>query len=67
VKLTTYLLGAASVWTGIFIATAVLLSCTPYFGQLLPILGGGAVWFIVLVPSATRRPHTPPMGANDAK
>jgi hypothetical protein len=67
VKLTSYLLGAAIVWTGIFIATAVLLSGTPYFGQLLPILGGGAVWFIVLVPSAARRPHMPPMGATDSK
>jgi hypothetical protein len=67
VKLTTHLLGAAIVWTGIFIGTAVLLSGTPYFGQLLPILGGGPVCFIVLVPTAGRRPHQPPFGANDSK
>ncbi|HEX2348717.1 MAG TPA: hypothetical protein VHI51_09810 [Ktedonobacterales bacterium] len=55
-----YLLGAAIVWAGIFIAVAVVLQGTPYFGQLLPILGGGAVYFVVLVPmlfvAASRTP-----------
>jgi hypothetical protein len=45
-----YLLGAAIVWAGIFIAVAVVLQGTLYFGQLLPILAGGMVYFVVLVP-----------------
>jgi hypothetical protein len=47
---TLYLLGAAIVWAGIFIAVAVVLQGTLYFSQLLPILGGGVVYFVVLVP-----------------
>ena len=54
-KLNTYLLGAGIVWTGIFLATAVVLQGTPFFGQMLPILSGGAVWFVVLVPGAWSR------------
>ena len=54
-KLNTYLLGAGIVWTAIFFATAVVLQGTPFFAQLLPILAGGAVWFVVLVPAAWRR------------
>lgn len=45
-----YLLGAAIVWAGIFIAVAVVVHGTLYFGQLLPILAGGMVYFVVLVP-----------------
>ena len=47
-----YLIGAAIVWAGTFIAAAVILKDTPYFGQLLPILVGGMVWFVVIVPGA---------------
>lgn len=50
-KLSTYLLGAAIVWTGIFMATAMTLSGTQLFGQILPILSAGAVWFVVIVPA----------------
>ncbi len=48
------MLGAAIVWAGLFIASAVVLRGTPYFGQLLPILTGGMVWFVIIVPSAAR-------------
>ena len=61
-KLSTYLLGAAVVWTGIFLASAVLLAGTPYFGTMLPILTGGATWFVIVVPAAmhSRRRAAPP-------
>ena len=60
-KLSTYLLGAAIVWAGIFLATAVLLAGTPYFATMLPILGGGATWFVIVVPATMhqRRPAAP--------
>jgi hypothetical protein len=45
-----YLIGAAIVWAAIFIALAIVLSGTVYFAQVLPILSGGAVYFILLVP-----------------
>lgn len=40
---------------GILAATAITLSGTPYFAQLLPILGGGAVFFVVLIRGALSR------------
>jgi hypothetical protein len=48
----TYLLGTVIVWTGIWIATAVILAGTAYFAQMLPILVGGGVWFLVILPGA---------------
>lgn len=47
----TYLIGSVIVWVAIIAASAVVLSGTPYLGSMLPILGGGAVWFVVLVPA----------------
>ena len=58
-KLSTYLIGATIVWAGILLATAVVLQRTPYLAQVLPILAGGAVWFILIVPGALRRGHSP--------
>jgi hypothetical protein len=55
VKLQTYVLGATIVWAGIFVASAVLLQGTPHFAQMLPILSGGAVWFVVIIPGAWQR------------
>lgn len=46
----SYLIGAVIVWVAIIVASAVSLRGTPYFTQMLTILGGGAVWFVVLVP-----------------
>ena len=54
-RLRTYALGAAIVWAGIAVATALMLQGTPYFTQVLPILAGGAVWFLVIVPGAWAR------------
>jgi hypothetical protein len=45
-----YLVGSVIVWVGILAGTAFVLQGSPYFAQLLPILGGGVVWFVVLVP-----------------
>jgi hypothetical protein len=49
--LTSYLAGAVIVWIGILVATAVVVDDADQFMQLLPILGGGAFWFIVIVPT----------------
>lgn len=45
-----YLFGAVIVWVAIIAASAVILRGTPYAGQMLTILGGGAAWFVVIVP-----------------
>jgi hypothetical protein len=47
-----YLIGSVIVWVSILIGSAVILSGTPYFAQILPILSVGLIWFIVLLPSA---------------
>jgi hypothetical protein len=57
-----YLVGAVIVWVGLLVAVAALLAGTPYLVGVLPILGAGAFWFIVVVPAGifgTRRtrPH----------
>ena len=55
-----YLIGSVIVWASILIGTAVILSGTPYFAQLLPILSAGVLWSILLVPAAYfwRRPKS---------
>ena len=50
----TYLIGAVIVWVGLLFALAFTLSGTPYFVQVLPLLGGGIVWFVVIIPGALR-------------
>ena len=54
-NLKAYMVGSAIVWMGLILATAIILRGTPYFAQMLPILAGGAVWSIVLAPTALRR------------
>jgi hypothetical protein len=54
-RLRTFALGAAIVWAGIAVAKALVLQSTLYFNQVLPILAGGAVWFLVIVPGAWAR------------
>ena len=64
-----YLIGAVIVWVGIIIASAITLSGTPYLAQMLPILGGGAFWFVVLVPGAffwTRQRSEHPLPTGEA-
>lgn len=55
-----YLIGTVIVWVSILIGTAVILSGTPYFAQMLPILSAGVLWFVLLVPAAYfwRRPKS---------
>lgn len=48
-----YLTGAVIVWLGIIAATAVMLSGEA-FSTMLPILAGGAVWFVLIVPGWLR-------------
>jgi hypothetical protein len=48
--LRNYLVGAVIVWVALIVAASLILAGTPYFAQLLPILGGGAAWFVVIVP-----------------
>lgn len=47
-----YLIGTVIIWVGIWIASAVILKGTPYFGQMIPILVIPEVWFLVLIPGA---------------
>jgi hypothetical protein len=49
----TYLIGSVVVLVSMLMGTAVILSGTPYFGQMLPILFAGVFWFIVVVPIAS--------------
>lgn len=51
----SYMIGAAIVWTAIFLSTAFVLAGSPTYGQILPILSGGAVWFVVIIPAAWSR------------
>jgi hypothetical protein len=53
--LRSYLIGAAIIWTAIFLSTAVVLAGSPAYGHILPILSGGAVWFVVIIPAAWSR------------
>ena len=46
-----YILSSAIVWAAIIGASGVLLRGSPHFVQMLAILGGGAVWFVILVPT----------------
>ncbi len=40
------------VLVALLMGTAVILSGTPYFGQMLPLLFAAVFWFIVVVPGA---------------
>lgn len=51
----TYLAGAVIVWVAILLAAALILGGTSLFAQLLPILGAGAIWFVVIVPGVLTR------------
>jgi hypothetical protein len=49
-----YVIAAAVVWAAIWVATAGVLADNE-FDDMIPILGGGTVFFIVLVPAALFR------------
>lgn len=48
-------IGVAIVWAAVIFASAMVLKDTPYWGRLLPILGGGAAATILLVGALRRR------------
>jgi hypothetical protein len=52
--LRNYIVGAAIVWSGIFLAMALTLRGSDDFVTSLIILSGGAVWFVLLVPGWLR-------------
>lgn len=39
------------------LAAGLILKGTSYFSQILPILGGGVVWSVVIAPTLMRRRH----------
>jgi hypothetical protein len=51
------IIGAAVVWAGIFLASAIVLQGTAYFGQLLPLLIVGASWFLGVIPVVASPSH----------
>ena len=51
----SYLISAVIVWVSIIVASALILRGTSYFSQMLPVIGGGAVWFVVIVPGILYR------------
>lgn len=53
--LRSYELVAAVVWAAPLTGVAVVLQGTPYLAQVLPILGGGAAFFVVVLPVALYR------------
>ena len=52
----SYMVGAAIVWAGILIATAIVLAGSPQMGVMISILGGGAVFFLIILPSGLFAP-----------
>ena len=49
-----YLASAAILWAAIWIATAGILDQSA-FNDMVPILGGGTVFFVVILPAALFR------------
>ena len=47
--------GVSIVWAAVIFASALVLQGTPYFGQMLPILAGGAGGTIVLIGGLRKR------------
>jgi hypothetical protein len=54
-----YVVVAAAIWTSIITAASIMLKGTPYVGEVLPMLLGGAVIFVILMPLFVLRPPTP--------
>lgn len=49
-----YVIAATVVWVAIWVATA---SVADDFDEMIPILGGGTVFFIVIIPAALFREY----------
>ena len=45
-----YLVGAAVVWVAISAATVVTLAGTPHASQMFPVVAGGALYVVLVVP-----------------
>ncbi len=41
-------IGIAIIWAAVILASATILKGTPHWGQMLPILGGGAAACIII-------------------
>jgi len=54
-KTNIYVISSVIVWVAILLSAAMILQGTAYFGELLPILGGGAAWFVVIAPGGLRK------------
>ena len=50
-----YVISSVIVWVAILLSAAMILQGTEYFGKLIPILGGGAAWFVVVAPAGLRK------------
>ena len=49
------IIGIAIVWAAVIFASAVVLKGTPFWGQMIPILGGGAAACILIVGALRKR------------
>ncbi len=47
-------ISSAIVWAAVILAASIVLKDTGYFPRLLPILGGGAAWNVIIAPAAFR-------------
>ncbi|MBE0409166.1 MAG: hypothetical protein IBX69_05470 [Anaerolineales bacterium] len=51
ISLKTYMISTLIVWLAILVASAAILQDSPYFNQMLLILAGGIVWFVIILPA----------------
>ncbi len=49
------IIGVAIIWAAVLIASAAVLKGTPYFSQMLPILGGGSASSIIVLGASRPR------------
>ena len=51
-------IGLAIIWAAVIFASSLLLGDTVFWGQMLPILGGGAASSILIVGGSMRRKYS---------
>ena len=49
------IIGIAIIWAAVIFAASVVLKGSPYWGKMLPILGGGAAASIIVLGGTRRR------------
>jgi len=49
------IIGVAIVWAAVIFASSVVLKGSPYWGKMLPILGGGAAASIIILGGTQRK------------